>query len=185
MRLPRVIAVVALAGACHRAPPARPTVPEPALPAATVPLSNWPVVLAAATRAAEAGDYARADRVLLEHGVRHAGTPEGSESDYWRAVFRADPSNTGHGPRERIAIMDAYLAGGPQVAHAVEATVLRRLLESVDSVSAVLATVRTNSEQRLRARDEELRRLSDELDRTSAELERIRKRLAPGKPPVP
>ncbi len=184
-RCPAAVALLLAAFACHRPQPEPPVpaVVPVVIPEPPAPISNWPQVLTEAIRSAEAGDYASADRALLDYSMKHAGAADGAEADYWRAVFRADPSNGGTSLRERIALFDAYLAPGTGVPRFIEATVMRRLLESTDSVGAVIETVRANTAQRLRAREEEIRRLTDELDRMSAELERIRKRLAPGKVP--
>jgi hypothetical protein len=142
-------------------------------------VSSWPTTLAAALRAADSGRFAEADRLLQQHALSNAGTTEGAESDFWRALLKADPSNTGPTMRERMALMDAFLASAPASPRTTEATTVRRLLEALDSTAAVLTTVRGSSESRARTKDEEIRRLTDELDRTRAELERIRKRLNP------
>jgi hypothetical protein len=170
--------------ACRAAPPAvQAPVPVPAVVAVTpAPISEWPVTLTNAAKAAESGDYERADRILITHGLEHAGTPDAIEAALWRAIFAADPLNPRFQFSERLGLLDAALAAGNRGPRAVQATVLRRLMEATDSMSAVLGTVRTNSEQRVRGREEEIRKLTDELDRTTAELERIKKRLTPRPP---
>lgn len=170
-----------LGGACLR-PPQRPAVPSPAKPpliAPTTQLSPWPGALAAALRAAESGRFADAERLLTEFSVAHAGTPEGAESDFWRALLKTDPANRNVTPRESMALYDSYLSGGQSLPRYAEAVILRRLVESMDSTRSLLATVRASSDAREKARDEEIRRLNDVVDRTTAELERIKRRLAP------
>lgn len=169
---------------CHRAP--APVLPAPAPIPVTVQdsaLSEWPTTLADALRAAEAGKYDEADQRLLQYGIKHGGTKEGTESDFWRAVIKADPSNTTPDVRERIALFDAYLAAGTGTPHYLEAVVFRRLLEAAESARSAIASLRTTNEARQRTREDEIRKLSDDLDRTMAELDRIKKRLAPVKVP--
>lgn len=174
------VPLAALALACRPAAPPE-AAPAPVLPAVTVSpaASEWPGTLAEALRAAQAADFAAADRALLAFSVRHAGTPQGIESDFWRAIVKADPANTAASTRERIALFDAYLAAGPDAPRHLEAMVFRRLLESVESATGALATLRSETETKRRSREDEIRKLSEDLDRTMAELDRIKKRLRP------
>ena len=172
--------------ACHRAaapaPVAAVAAPvEVALPPA---LSEWPTTLADAQRAHDAGNFDEADQVLQRYGLKYAGTAEGAESDFWRAVLKADPAWASPSARERIALFEAYLSAGSAAPHHTEALVFRRLLDAMDSTRAAIATLRTAADTRQRAREDEIKKLSDDLDRTMAELERIKKRLAPVKPPT-
>jgi hypothetical protein len=178
-----VIVALVLSTACRQAPePA----PEPALIEAPTPnpppISLWPATLSDALRAFNAGRNEDADRILREHSARMAGTPEGAESDFWRAMLRADPGNAVGSPREHIALFDAYLAAGPSAPRYAEAQIFRRLLEALDSTRTAVTALRALAETRDKARDDEVRRLSEDLDKTMAELERIRRRLTP-KPP--
>ena len=169
---------------CHRAvPPASVAAPPPVVVALPQPLSEWPTTLADAQRAAGAEQFDEADRILLRYGLKYQGTPEGAESDFWRAVFKADPSNPGPAARERIALFDAYLTAGPSAARYLEAMVFRRLLETVTATRAALADFRGGADSRQRAREDEIKKLSEDLDRAMAELDRIKKRLTPVKPP--
>ncbi|MBC7895894.1 MAG: hypothetical protein H7066_10795 [Cytophagaceae bacterium] len=182
----RSLLLVALCVGCRKAPVVRvvthiPTPVPIAMPDSA--LSEWPTTLADALRAAEAGKYEEADQRLLQYGLKHPGTREGTESDFWRAVLKADPSNTGPEARERIALFDSYLAAGTGTPHYLEALVFRRLLETMDSARSAIAALGKANEARQRTREEEIRKLSDDLDRTMAELDRIKKRLAPVKVP--
>ena len=169
---------------CRSAPPPVIAPPPVELPVPVpLPVSLWPATLSEATRAFEAGRHEEADRILREHSLRMEGTAEGAESDFWRALFRADPANPGPSTRERIALFDAYLAAGPSAPRYVEAQIFRRLLESLDSTRTAVIALRTLAENRDKTRDDEVRRLSEDLDRTMAELERIRRRLTPRPPP--
>ena len=180
----RWVLLLGLVLGCRKAP--APLLPVPAPVPVTMPdtvLSEWPTTLADAMRSAEAGTYDEADQRLLQYGLKHAGTREGTESDFWRAVLKADPSNPGPDARERIALFDSYLAAGTGTPHYLEAVVFRRLLEAMDAARSAIASLRTTNDARQRTREDEIRKLSDDLDRTMAELDRIKKRLAPVKVP--
>lgn len=176
-----VLSVAAVFGACRRpAPPPPPLVVPEVIPAP--PISPWPGTLSSALRAADNGRFEEADRLLTEFSVTHVGTPDGAESDFWRALLKTDPANAKVTSRESMALYDAYLGGGPTLPRYAEAMILRRVVESLDSTRSLLATVRASADAREKARDEEIRRLNDVVDRTTAELERIKRRLAPRQP---
>ncbi len=184
MRLPAATLVLASSACALHTPP-----PEPAPPPAIATPSPWPGVLRQAQRAADAGRFEEVDRILGEFAVSHAGTAEGAEADFWRAVFRADPANRDVGVREQLAAIDTYLHGGPGMPHYAEARIIRSMVETVDSARAVIVAVRAAADARDRAKNDEVKRLSDELEKALSELERIRRRLAPKpdekKPPPP
>ena len=175
-----VVGSVMLFSTC-RSTPAPPSVAPvaPTLTPTPLVISPWPGTLAAALRAAENGRFDEAERTLVEFSVTHAGTPEGAESDFWRALFKVDPANRGVSAREQTAMLDAYLSGGSNQPRYAEALILRRIAEAMDSTHTLLVTVRASAEARDKSRDEDIRRLNDLVDRTSAELERIKRRLAP------
>ena len=176
-----MVAAVVTAVACQRpAPPPPAVVPVTPVPAATI--SPWPGTLANALRAAEIGKFDDAEEILTRFSVEHAGTPDGAESDFWRAILKTDPNNRKATPRESMALYDAYLSGGPSMPRYAEAQMLRRVVEVLDSTRTLVTTMRASYEARDRGRDDEVRRLNDALDRTTAELERIKRRLTP-KPP--
>lgn len=180
-------AALVLVSSCHRqaAPAPVPVAPAPVVAAPASSATTWATTLAEAQRAHENGAFAAADSLLLQFGLANAGSAEGAEADFWRAVIKADPAYPAPSPRERIALFDAYLAAGPSAPHYVEAVTYRRLLEAMDSTRTFIAQLRSSSEARMRSREDEIRKLSDDLDRALAELERIKKRLAPAKPPPP
>jgi hypothetical protein len=126
---------------------------------------------------------------LADFAVQHAGSPEGAEADFWRALLRADPLNGAATVRDQLAALDTYLQGGSSQPRYLEAQILRRLVEQVDSLRSVVVGVRAAAQARERARGDEVRRLADELEKALAELVRIRRRLAPRpedrKPPDP
>ncbi|MEP7380093.1 MAG: hypothetical protein ABI910_00320 [Gemmatimonadota bacterium] len=169
-----------LAVGCRRAPPAPLPAPIVQLIAAPpAPISPWPGTLATALRAAESGRFAESERILTDFGLANPATPEGAESDFWRALLKTDPANRAVTPRESMALYDSYLSGGTSQPRYAEALILRRVVESMDSTRALLATVRASADAREKSRDEEIRRLNDVVDRTTAELERIKRRLIP------
>lgn len=141
-------------------------------------VSQWPAILRQAQQAAESGDYQAADRLLSSYGVSHQNSPEGAEADFFRALFKSDPANHSVSIREQLSAFDVYLTGGAALPRYGEALVLRRLLESGDSLRALVDAVRASQEARTKAKDEEIRRLADVLERTTAELNRIKRRLA-------
>lgn len=162
--------------ACRRAAPA-PVVQQAPTPAPP-PISPWPGTLASALRATGQGKFEEADAILAKFALDHPGSAEGAEADFWRALIRLDPFNTGASLRDAMAALDSYLNAGPATARYAEARILRRLLESLDSSRAQLTAARKDADSRDRVRDEEIRKLGDELDKTMAELDRIRRRLA-------
>lgn len=183
-RLP-IVGIALLVSAVTVASCTRPPVatPAPELPVvvapATPPISPWPGTLGAALRAAEVGKFDEAEKILTQFSVEHAGTPDGAESDFWRALLKTDPANRDATPRESMALYDAYLGGGSALPRNAEAVILRRVVESLDSTRTLLHTVRASADAREKARDDEIRRLNDVIDRTTAELERIKRRLTP------
>lgn len=179
-RVRKLVAVVtmAMATACHQPVPAPvPVVTAPVLPDLST-VSPWPGTLRQAQQAAESGDYQGADRILADFAVAHPHTNEGAEADFYRALYKADPPNAAITIREQLAAFDAYLVGGSAQPHYAEALVLRRLLESTDSLRALVTAVRTTQDARVKAKDDEIRRLTEVLEKTTAELERIKRRLA-------
>lgn len=174
-----LVAAVA-AASCTRPAVATPAPPMPVVIApAAPPISPWPGTLGAALRAAEVGKFDEAEKILTQFSVEHAGTPDGAESDFWRALLKTDPANRDATPRESMALYDAYLGGGTSLPRNAEAVILRRVVESLDSTRTLLHTVRASADAREKARDDEIRRLNDVVDRTTAELERIKRRLTP------
>ena len=179
MRRSMVLGAVILAGLLTRCarPAAAPALQQPPAPSPP-PISAWPGTLATAMRAAHQGKHAEADAILAKYALDHASSAEGAEADYWRALLRIDPFNTGASMRDALTALDAYLNGGPALARYEEARILRRLVESLDSSRTQLVAARAAADSRDRTREEEIKKLGDELDKTMAELDRIRRRLA-------
>lgn len=167
---------------CASHPPPVPAPPPTATPTPVPAVSPWPAVFARARRAADAGRFEEADRVLAEFIAQHGPSAEAHEATFWRALFTADPANTTATIANQVAAFEEYLALGPSLPRYTEARILRRMVEAVDSTRALIVAVRTTAEARERAKSDEVKRLSDELERAVAEMERIKRRLAP-KPP--
>ncbi|MGQ0765930.1 MAG: hypothetical protein ACT4OZ_09715 [Gemmatimonadota bacterium] len=180
-----LVCAVALPGCGSRAPhvPAEPPMPAPVVIAAPTPATYWPAARRRALEAATGGRHAEADSILRRHAVDHPGDETGLESDFLRAILRADPRNPTSESRDARALLDAYMALGERTPRFVEAQVVWRLLERVDSARSALVAARAAAESRDRVRDEEIKRLNEELEKTKAELERIKQRLVPEKKP--
>jgi hypothetical protein len=170
------------------------------------PTGNWPATLVAAQTAAANGDYHAADSVLAAFQMRVPYTADGTESLYWRALFKLDPSNVGTSTRDAIALFDQYVESPHHEARMAEVLVLRRTARLVNSIQRLAdeATSQADSARtqadsvklaaragvtRARTKDEEIARLRDaldkalaELDQANQELDRIKKRLAAPKP---
>jgi hypothetical protein len=170
------------------------------------PTGDWPATRTAAQAAAANGDYHAADSVLVAFQMQFPYTAEGTESLYWRALFKLDPSNVGTSTRDAIALFDQYLEAPNHESRSAEVLVLRRtarLVNSIQHLADQLASqadsARTQADSvklaaragvsRARTKDEEIARLRDaldkslaELDQANQELDRIKKRLAAPKP---
>jgi len=179
MRLGFALGLLIALACGRRAPVPLPTPVDTTLDIPTVnDVSQWPAILRQAQQAAESGDYQAADRLLSTYGVSHQHSPEGAEADFFRALFKSDPANHSTSIREQLSAFDTYLTGGAALPRYGEALVLRRLLESSDSLRSLVDAVRTSQEARNKVKDDEIRRLADVLERTTAELNRIKRRLA-------
>ncbi|HWZ58893.1 MAG TPA: hypothetical protein VNW46_07950 [Gemmatimonadaceae bacterium] len=170
------------------------------------PISDWPTTRLAAQTDASNGDYHAADSVLAAFQMRYPYTADGTESLYWRALFKLDPSNVGTSTRDAIALFDQYLESPHHEPHTAEVLVLRRTARLVNTIQRLADqaeskadSARTQADSvklaaragvtRARTKDEEIARLRDaldkalaELDQANQELDRIKKRLAAPKP---
>jgi hypothetical protein len=152
------------------------------LPVPTLPVeSPWVGTLAMVQTAVDSGQFTTADSMLVEFEKSDAELMERRESEFWRAMLRADPRNPAFAPAAARAALEAFAAGSPPHRQ-TETEVMLRLLAVSDSLRATQASQRTAAEQRERLREEEVQKLRDELARTQAELDRIKRRLGPPKP---
>lgn len=142
--------------------------------------------------------HGSADRLLAEFATRFAGSPEATETGFWRAVYMLDTANHASSPRDAVALLDSYLgASSAATLHRGAALSLRRAAAALERpMGAADATpsipgspavpggrVETRSEARAdERRDEEIQRLKEELAKANAELERIKRRLAQPNP---
>jgi hypothetical protein len=174
------------------------------------PVREWPVTLQTVKEAARAGQYAQADSVLARFESRYSTSYEGREAAYWRALLLADPANPRSSPAEAVEAINRYFAGGSTAEAYDEATVLRRILQRVDSLTREVAQAQrliaeaqeataeprpaaaptpapaegreTRPARENRNLVEQVRRLRDELSKANQELERVRKRLSEQRP---
>lgn len=176
-----LVLVLAIAGCRGAAAP-------PAVFAPPQPDGAWPAALDSVETLIANGRHADADSTLAGFSARYFGTPQSTEALYWRALVRLDPANGGATPRDALAALDAYLAGGASLPHYQEALVLRRTASLLDGARRVpsLASPDTSSAElvpvapeRLRATQDTVRALREELARKQAELDRISRRLRP------
>ena len=156
-------------------------VPPPPTAAPTAS-TVWPNVLAATRLAADSGAYAAADSALRHFSERFVGTPESTESVYWRALLLLDPQNPNASSAAAAAALDAYLAGGQVQQRFSEVLVLRRAVALVDSLRIAAIPKPPPVVPRDTLLDQELERLRAELALAKTELERIKRRLAPPRP---
>jgi len=173
--------LVAFAAGCHHHTPPPQRVVEVPMESPPPVEPPWVGTLAAVEAAIDSGHFSSADSILAEFERTQAGTPDANESSFWRAMLRADPRNPAFAPADARAALESYLAN-EGARRRTEASVMLRLLAISDSLRAALASQRTASEARDKARDEELQKLRDELQRTQAELDRIKRRLGSPKP---
>ena len=179
MILRLVFVVIVLVGGCRQAAPPPPVVevPAPMLPVEP----PWTRTREDAQLAIDSARFTVADSILTAFIVAEAGSPAASDAAFWRALIAADPRNPAFSPATARAALEGY-AASEGATRRIDAAVLLRQLAISDSLRTVIATQRTASEQRDRAREEELQRLREELSKTQAELERIKRRLNPPKP---
>ena len=93
----------------------------------------------AVKEAARAGEYARADSILSRFESRYPELYEGRLAAYWRALLLADPANPRSSAGEAVRAINRYFAGRAASETYDEATILRRILQRVDSLTRELA----------------------------------------------
>src|SRR5918999_2320319 len=103
------------------------------------PVRDWPATLQAAKEAARAGRYAEADSALARFASRYPTSYQAREAAYWRALFLVDPANGQASTDEAFRALNQYFADGSTVDGYDEATVLRRVVQRIDSLNRALA----------------------------------------------
>lgn len=106
------------------------------------PVREWPATLRAVKESARAGRYAQADSMLVQFESRYSTSYEGREAAYWRALLLADPANPQSSPAEAVRAINRYFAGGATAETYDEATVLRRIVQRLDSLTRDLDQAR-------------------------------------------
>ncbi len=102
------------------------------------PVREWPATLQAVKEAARAGRYAEADSTLAAFAVRNAGSYQAREAAYWRALLLVDPANTQASPGEAFRALDQYFSDRSTAEAYDEATILRRVVQRIDSLQRTL-----------------------------------------------
>ena len=165
-----ILAVSLIVIACSRAP-----APEnaPAQPDA------FETALLAAERRVEAGDYAGADRILSDFGIKAKGTQESVEVAFFRALYMVDPNNRNASMAEGVRALDIYLNTAAAKKYRSEALVLKRTAQTVLALRTTQAAPRVVGRDTVFVtREDEIAALKDQLAKANAELERIKRRLA-------
>jgi len=166
----------------------------------------WPSSLSAARSLALEKKFNAADSVLARFATQYPSTPQATETAYWRALFKMDPSNPKPALPTAISLLDTYLGSERPRDHIAEATTLRHIAGKLAGLTRVAENAVTeakeasntaanakaeaaNANARAEAAkgeaakteapssDAEIKRLKDELAKANAELDRIRKRL--------
>lgn len=154
--------------ACSKGPAA--TAPQPATPFETAVM--------AAEKRVEAGDYAGADRILSDFAIKAKGSPEATETAFWRALYMVDPNNKTTSMADGVKALDIYINTTAAKKYKAEAIVLKRTAQAVLALRAVQAAPRVAGRDTVFVnREDEIAALKDQLAKANAELERIKKRL--------
>lgn len=176
------------------------------------PAREWPATLQAAKEAARAQRYAEADSLLAHFTSRHPTSYEGRQAAYWRALLLVDPLNPQSSTDQAFRALNQYFGERSTVDRYDEATVLRRVVQRIDSLNRSLAQAdrliaeaqdaadearpaptadqpapAAPTPSRAQAREnrnlvEQVRRLREELSKSNQELERVRRRLSEQRP---
>jgi hypothetical protein len=167
--------VAAIALSCSRRTPPQPVTvaPEPEPVAVTPPSIGVDSVL----RLVAAHQFSAAESLLTQFAAERADTPDAAEADFWRAVIRSDPANTNADAKSALALLDAYIARGSVMPRYLEATLLKHLFGTSDSLRLVIGSMRQAVDLRERVREDSIAKLNKDLEATKAELERIKTRL--------
>jgi septin family protein len=138
-------------------------------------------VVTRARVAAASGQRDEADALLGRFIEANPSTPESREAAYWRAILRLEGATSRADRDEAKRGLETYLGDTAMTAHISEATILRRLLSTVDSMSQATDSATTAARQAAESREEELKKeiqsLKEQLEKTNEELTRIKRRL--------
>lgn len=146
------------------------------------PTRLLPRAVAEAKQAAVLGQFDQADQRLAAFAEAFPNSREASETAFWRALLRLDPANPRASHGQASEMLDRYLASPQPRVYEVDAKMLRRTIITLEQQSKATVSGRTESEARIKEREEELQRTRNELATALAELERIKKRIASPKP---
>ncbi len=152
---------------------------QPRAAKAPIPASGFAAAIDAASKRADIGDYAGADRILSDFVLANKNTPESQEVAFWRALYMVDPSNKNASMAEGLKAIDIYLSTPSNNWYRPQAQVIKRVASTMQSMrTAQTATKIVGRDTIFVTREDEITALKDQLAKANAELDRIKKRLA-------
>lgn len=168
-RLRIAVLGVALTAACSHQPAAN----------APTPIASYAAAIENASKKAEAGDYASADRILAEFALSAKGSPEAQEIPFWRALYMIDPLNKNASVAEGLNAIDFYLSNPAAKWYRPQALVVKRTAAAMQALRTQQQMTKVVGRDTVFVtREDEIAALKDQLAKANAELDRIKKRLA-------
>lgn len=171
-------AVAALASCRHTAPVLPAVLPPPPLPSPSVG-SQWVATQTMVLALIAENRLTAADSSLLQFARLNARTPEGDRARWWRTLMRVDARTVGGDAAVALAQIDSLLTDSLAIEVRAEAVLMRRSLNTVDSVRKAEVRRRVQATQLAIERMDELKLARDSMARLSAEIERLKRRLRP------
>jgi hypothetical protein len=174
-----LLAGSALLASCRTAAPIVPAVlPPPALPAPSV-MSQWVATQSMVLALIAENRLTAADSSLLQFARANARTSEGDRARWWRTLMRVDARTINGDATVALAQIDSLLTDSLAIEVRAEAVLMRRSLNTVDSVRKAEVRRRTQATQLATDRLDELKIARDSMARLGAEIERLKRRLRP------
>lgn len=118
-----------------------------------------------------------ADSSLLQFSRDHARTPEAARARWWRTLLRVDGRAAGAEPSMTIMQIDSLLADSISIDIRTEALMMRRSINTIDSLRRVELRRRLQATQLANERLDELKSARDSVTKLAAEINRLRRRL--------
>lgn len=118
-----------------------------------------------------------ADSSLLQFSRDHARTPEAARARWWRTLLRVDARAAGAEPSMTIMQIDSLLADSISIDIRTEALMIRRNINTIDSLRRVELRRRVQAVQLANERLDELKSARDSVTKLAAEVDRLRRRL--------
>jgi hypothetical protein len=178
-RFPLAMTGIALLAACRAAAPIVPAiVPPPQLPAPSV-TSQWVATQSMVLALIAENRLTAADSSLRQFARSNAPTPEGDRARWWRTLMRVDARTLNGDATVALAQIDSLLTDSLAIEVRAEAVLMRRSLNTVDSVRKAEVRRRTQAAQLATDRLDELKIARDSMAKLGAEIERLKRRLRP------